>query len=113
MSVYTGKLNWEPQISNENVFVVLLDGWVERGRVLVFTTFTKDTRGVERRPFDLTTQYVLRASDTDVKKFTIRDLDNQAYYWFHAFRGTNVITLHLYTANQLLAQNIELTKLTK
>ena len=112
MSVYTGKFNYAPYASNENIFVVLLDGWVERSRVLVFSTFTKDGGGVEKRPFE-PTQYVLRASDADVKKFTIRDLDNQEYYWFDASRGTDVITLNLRNADELLVENIELTKLTK
>ena len=111
--VYTGKFNYAPYASNENIFVVLLDGWVERGGVLVFSTFTKDAAGVDKRPFDLTTTYVLRASDSDAKKFTIRDLDNKAYYWFDASRGTDTITLNLHNPNQLVAQNIELTKLTK
>ena len=76
MSVYTGKFNYARYASNENIFIALLDGWVERGRVHIFTTFTKNAAGVEKCPFAVT-QYVLRASDAaDVKKFTIRDIDN-------------------------------------
>ncbi|EDR10805.1 uncharacterized protein LACBIDRAFT_324709 [Laccaria bicolor S238N-H82] len=111
--VFTGKFNYSPYASNENIFVVLLDGWVERGGVLVFSTFTKDASGVDKRPFDLTTKYVLKASDSDVKKFIIRDLDNKAYYWFDASRGTDTITLNLRHADQLVAQDIKLTQLTK
>ena len=80
MSVYTGKFNNAPYASNENIFVVLLDGWVERSRVLVFTTFTKDAYGNDKRAFDLTTQYVLGASDANFKKFSIRDLDKKTFY---------------------------------
>ena len=50
MSVYTGKFNFRSITVNENIFVVLLDGWIERGHILVFTTFTKDSFGVERCP---------------------------------------------------------------
>ncbi|EDR10804.1 uncharacterized protein LACBIDRAFT_293300 [Laccaria bicolor S238N-H82] len=111
MLVYTGKFNTESYAINENIFVVLLEDWVERGGVLVFSTFTKDDAGVEKRPFDLTTQYVLRSSDSDVKAFAIRDLNNEAFYWFNATRGTDTITLNLNHGDRLITEGIELTKL--
>lgn len=113
MSVYTGKFNYAPYATNENMFVVLRDGWVERGQVFVFSTFTKDAAGVDKRPFDLTSQYVLQSQDANAKNFTIRDLDKKAYYWFQCTRNEdNTITLNLSSPNSLDKSTIKLTRLT-
>jgi hypothetical protein len=111
MSVYTGKFNYSPYASNENIFVVLLDGWVERGRVQVFSTFTRDAAGVDKRPFDLTTAYVLKANDANANSFTIRDLDQKVYYWFDGARAGDTLTLNLHNPSQLVSSGIVVKKL--
>ena len=112
MSVFTGKFDFSPYASNENMFVVLKDGWVERGQVFVFSTFTKDASGVDKRPFDLTTAYVLQAEDASAKTFTIRDLNKKAFYWFHGTRNEDgTITLELHSPNSFDKSTIKLTKL--
>ncbi|KDR82291.1 hypothetical protein GALMADRAFT_152979 [Galerina marginata CBS 339.88] len=93
MSVYTGKLNYAPYATNENVFFILPYGWVERGQAYVFSTTTKDGAGVE-------------------KDFTIRDLDHKDYYWYSGVRkDENHVTLSLKNTNLVNLSSIELTKL--
>ncbi|KDR82023.1 hypothetical protein GALMADRAFT_152815 [Galerina marginata CBS 339.88] len=112
MSVYTGKFNYAPYASNENIFVVFVDGWVERGRVYVFSTFTKDAAGVDKRPFDLTTAFVLQGLTAGSKDFTIRDLDHKAYYWFTCVRNDeNSVTLGLNNPSSFNLASVQLTKL--
>ena len=115
MSVYVGKFNYAPYASNENMFVVFIEGWVERGRVLVFSTFTKDYWDVEKRAFDLTLAYVLQANDANVKTFKIRDLDEKAHYWFQGTRNDDsTITLTLQEGSTITGKfPIQLTKLVK
>ena len=112
MSVYTGKFDLTPFAKNENMFVVFMNDWTERSRVLVFSTFTKDAGGIEKRPFDLTTAYVLQAQDFNSKNFTIRDLDKKAFYWFECVRNDeSSITLKLADPNSFNLSTIQLTKL--
>ena len=104
-----GKFDWVPFASNENMFIVFMDGWVERGRVFVLSTFTKDAAGVEKRRF--ATEYVLQANAT-AKDFTIRDLDQKAFYWFNCTRNDeNNITLNLKNPVAADTCTIQLTKL--
>ncbi|KAF8886688.1 hypothetical protein CPB84DRAFT_1850037 [Gymnopilus junonius] len=110
-TVFTGKFNYSPYASNENFFLTFVDGWVERGQVLVFSTFTKDAAGVDKRPFDLTTKYVLVGQDQYLTKFTINDLDKKAYYFFNGTRNADgTVTLTLVHGSSNLA-TINLTKL--
>ncbi|PPQ96219.1 hypothetical protein CVT26_005593 [Gymnopilus dilepis] len=110
-TVFTGKFNYSPYASNENFFLTFVDGWVERGQVLVFSTFTKDAAGVDKRPFDLTTKYVLIGQDQYLTKFTINDLDKKSYYFFNGTRNSDgTVTLTLVHGSSNLA-TINLTRL--
>ncbi|KAK6977149.1 hypothetical protein R3P38DRAFT_2582129 [Favolaschia claudopus] len=105
MSLYVGKLNYSPYASNENFLLDLPDGWITHGRAHVFSTFTQDAGGVNQRPFDLTTAYVLRAVNDDATSFVIRDLDNRKFYWFAGTREGDKVTLNMHVGGDPTSQS--------
>ena len=112
MPVYTGKFNYSPYASNENIIVDLPDGWVTHGRVRVWSTWTKDASGGQKSLAfgPALAVYVLRDVSDNATTFTIRDLDNKNYYWFTGTRQGDSITLSLVNTKDVVCQsNITLT----
>jgi hypothetical protein len=108
MPVYTGKFNYSPYASNENIIVDFPDGWVTHGRARVWSTWTKDASGVEKSLAfgPALTSYVLRNVSDGATTFMIRDLDDKNYYWFTGTRKDDTITLLLKSQK---GANVEIT----
>jgi hypothetical protein len=111
MPIYTGKFNFKPLADNENIIVDLPDGWVTHGRARVWSTWTKDSHGAAVKSLAFGAgDYVLREVNDGATMFTIRDLDNNHYYWFTGTRNGDSIFLSILKQHNVLCQsNIKLT----
>lgn len=112
MPIYTGKFTYKKTATadNENIIVDLPDGWVTHGRAHIWSTWTKDARGVGN-VLAFGGDYCLRDVNDGATAFTLRDLDNKNFYWFTGTRNGNLITLSMLNEKNAVCQSNIVLKL--
>ncbi|KAK7444036.1 hypothetical protein VKT23_015433 [Stygiomarasmius scandens] len=79
-AVYMGKFNMDKYASNENFFLVLPEGLKEGGTCYMFTAFTQDASGTQKRP--LTNVLATISLDRPRSEFIVRSNGTGEWYWF-------------------------------